>query len=108
MIQVKNPRTNEYILIDESKAKIIKTSDEPFDGIDLAVVRRANKKKPILDTICTRKKLSYKDRIDWFCAMYYETGMHYESVFESLKNEDLNKVPWYDGFVKIPEYEDEL
>ena len=55
-----------------------------------------------------RKKLTYKERIDWFVANFYETGMEYQGVYDSFKNEDLDKIKWYDDFIKIPKYKDEL
>jgi len=50
------------------------------------------------------EKLSYEDRIDWFYANHYETGMEYEILLETMKKENLNKVKWYDEFIYIPEY----
>jgi hypothetical protein len=55
-----------------------------------------------------RKKLTYKERIDWFVANFYETGMEYGIVYDSFKNKDLDKIKWYDDFIKIPKYKDEL
>lgn len=54
-----------------------------------------------------RKKLTYKERIDWFVANFYETGMEYESIYNSFKSENLDKIEWYDDFIKIPKYKDE-
>ena len=55
-----------------------------------------------------RKKLTYKERIDWFVANFYETGMEYELIYDSFKSEDLDRIKWYDYFIKIPKYKDEL
>jgi hypothetical protein len=55
-----------------------------------------------------RKKLTYKERIDWFVSNFYETGMEYKIVYDSFKDEDLDKIEWYDDFIKIPKYKDEL
>ena len=55
-----------------------------------------------------RKKLTYKERIDWFVANFYETGMEYGIVYDSFKNKDLDKIKWYDDFIKIPKYKDQL
>ena len=55
-----------------------------------------------------RKKLTYKERIDWFVANFYETGMEYELIYDSFKNEDLDRIKWYDDLIKIPKYKDEL
>jgi hypothetical protein len=55
-----------------------------------------------------RIELSYEERILWFFRNYYETGMEYLTMLENLKNEDLDKIEWYDEFIKIPKYKDEL
>jgi len=55
-----------------------------------------------------RKKLTYKERIDWFVANFYETGMEYEFIYDSFKSEDLDRIKWYDDLIKIPKYKDEL
>ena len=55
-----------------------------------------------------RKKLTYKERIDWFVLNFYETGMEYEIIYDSFKNEDLDRIKWYNDFIKIPKYKDEL
>ncbi len=55
-----------------------------------------------------RKKLTYKERIDWFVVNFYETGMEYEIIYDSFKNEDLDRIKWYNDFIKIPKYKDEL
>lgn len=62
----------------------------------------------IMDAIDLVKKLTYKERIDWFVANFYETGMEYQIIYDSFKNEDLDRIKWYDDFIKIPEYKDEL
>jgi len=55
-----------------------------------------------------RKKLTYKERIDWFVSNFYETGMEYQNIYDSFKNENLNKIEWYGDFIKIPKYKDEV
>lgn len=55
-----------------------------------------------------RKTLTYEQRVRWFITNYYETGMEYEILLESLKDEDLDNLPWYDSFIKIPKYIDEV
>ena len=62
----------------------------------------------IMDAIDLVKKLTYKERIDWLVANFYETGMEYQIIYDSFKNEDLDRIKWYDDFIKIPEYKDEL
>ena len=53
-------------------------------------------------------KLTYKERIDWFFENFYETGMEYQGIYDSFKNEDLDEIKWYDDFIKIPKYKHEL
>lgn len=48
------------------------------------------------------KKLEYKHRIAWFISNYYETGMEYPNLLETMKDEDLDKVKWYDDIISIP------
>ena len=53
-------------------------------------------------------KLTYEERIQWFISNFYETGMEYQSLLESMKDEDLDNFKWYDDFIKIPKYRNEL
>lgn len=55
-----------------------------------------------------REKLTYEERIAWFVRNFYETGMEYPILLENMKTEDLDNVKWYDDFIKIPKYTDEL
>jgi hypothetical protein len=50
------------------------------------------------------QKMTYEERVSWFFGNYYETGMEYEILLETLKNEDLDKFKWYDDFIAIPKY----
>jgi hypothetical protein len=52
--------------------------------------------------------LSYEERIKWFVSNYYETGMEYQIMLDNMKNDDLDNFKWYDDFIKIPKYKDEL
>lgn len=51
-----------------------------------------------------RKKLTYEERINWFMINYYETGMEYEILLDSMKDEDLNNIKYYDEIISIPKY----
>jgi hypothetical protein len=46
--------------------------------------------------------LSYPQRIKWFMQRYYETGMEFEGLLESFKDEDLDSFEWYGERVNIP------
>lgn len=51
-----------------------------------------------------KKELTQKERIDWFIANYYETGMEYDHVQEVFKNADLDNFEWYGEIINIPKY----
>jgi hypothetical protein len=55
-----------------------------------------------------REKLTYEERISWFIKNFYETGMEYLILLETMKNEDLSNLQWYDDIIRIPEYVDEI
>jgi hypothetical protein len=52
--------------------------------------------------------LTYEERIRWFMNNYYETGMEYSILLETMKNEDLNNFKWYEEIIRIPKYLHEL
>lgn len=53
-------------------------------------------------------ELTYKERIKWFFENFYETGMEYPILLETMKNKDLDNLNWYGDLIKIPKYVDEL
>ena len=55
-----------------------------------------------------RKKLTYEERVKWFVNNFYESGMEYEGMLVYMRNEDLDNFKWYDTFIKIPKYKDEI
>lgn len=52
--------------------------------------------------------LTYEERIKWFVENYYETGMEYLSLLETMKGEDLDNFKWYDEVIKFPKYKHEI
>jgi hypothetical protein len=50
------------------------------------------------------KELTYEERVRWFVNNYYETGMEYASMLESMKNEDLDNFVWYGEKIQIPKF----
>ncbi len=48
------------------------------------------------------RPLSQEDRIKWFFANYYETGMELPSLLISMKDTDLDNLLWYDQKIDIP------
>ena len=55
-----------------------------------------------------REELTYKERIAWFLYNYYETGMEYPILLKTMLSEDLDNLKWYNDYIKIPKYCDEL
>jgi len=55
-----------------------------------------------------RKKLTYEQRVAWFIQNYYETGMEYTILLETMKDKDLDNVKYYNDIIKIPKFVDEL
>jgi hypothetical protein len=51
-----------------------------------------------------RIELTYEERVRWFVNNYYETGMEYASMLESMKNEDLDNFVWYGEKIQIPKF----
>ena len=54
------------------------------------------------------RELTYEERIKWFISNYYETGMEYEGLLQSMKDTNLDGFEWYDEVVSIPRYSDEV
>jgi hypothetical protein len=52
--------------------------------------------------------LTYEERIQWFVKNYYESGMEYLSLLETMKNEDLDNFKWHDEIIKFPKYKHEI
>lgn len=48
--------------------------------------------------------MTYEERIKWLFENNYETGMEYGILLETMKNEDLDKLKWYNDFITIPKY----
>lgn len=55
-----------------------------------------------------RELLTYEERILWFVSNYYETGMEYGILLESMKDTNLDHFKWYDEYIRIPKYSDEI
>ena len=48
------------------------------------------------------KTLSTQERILWFIQNYYETGMEYDILKETLNDTDLDNFEWYGEKINIP------
>jgi len=57
---------------------------------------------------CELVELTYKERILWFMANYYETGMEYQHIFESFKDSDLDNFKWYNETISFPKYKSDI
>ena len=63
----------------------------------------AQPKPEVLTAFCgLDRDATYEERIAWFVANYYETGMEYSGMLESMRDENLDAFKWYDEIVKIP------
>jgi hypothetical protein len=51
-----------------------------------------------------KTELTYEERIAWFVENYYESGMEYQSLLVTMKDEDLDNFKWYNDFISIPKY----
>lgn len=51
-----------------------------------------------------KTELTYEERIQWFISNYYETGMEYQGLLVTMKDEDLDNFKWYNDVVSIPKY----
>ena len=68
--------------------------------------------KPVKQTVKKKSKpnpkpkpdrpLSYREKVEWFVANHYETGMELEIMIESLKDDDLENFFWYNEKVHFP------
>ena len=61
-----------------------------------------------MDIKQTKKKLTYNQRIDWFYANYYESGMEHDTIYHLFKNLNLDKLEWYGDIVEIPKYKEDI
>jgi hypothetical protein len=48
------------------------------------------------------REATYEERVAWFLANYYETGMEYDSLVVSMRDVNLDSFEWYDETVSIP------
>ena len=49
-------------------------------------------------------ELTYEERVRWFVNNYYETGMEYASMLESMRDDDLDNFVWYGETIRIPKF----
>jgi len=68
-----------------------------------------NREYYLVDRNDPNRELTYEERIAWFVANYYETGMEYEGLLKSMKTSNLDGFEWIGGeIVKIPKKVGEL
>jgi hypothetical protein len=62
-----------------------------------------NREYYIIDREDHNRELTYEERIAWFVANYYETGMEYALLLESMKTSNLDQFEWIDGeIIRFP------
>jgi len=49
-------------------------------------------------------EIPYEQRIRWFINNYYETGMEYRILLDTMKDENLDKLEWYGEIISIPKH----
>lgn len=67
-----------------------------------------NREFYIRDLSNLERELTYEERVAWFVANYYETGMEYEGMLDSLRDADLDQFKWYDETICFPRTFSEL
>lgn len=58
--------------------------------------------------ITGKTPLSYEERVRWFFNNYYETGMEYRILLDTMRNEDLDNFLWYNDIIQIPKYKEDI
>lgn len=61
-----------------------------------------------VNLIDPKRKLTYEERIAWFVANYYETGMEYSALLDGMRDSDLDNFKWYDETIKFPKTVEDL
>jgi hypothetical protein len=86
------------------------TNSSPYrcNIINTGKPQKQEKKKKKKKKKSEDKLLSYKERVWWFVQHYYETGMEYQILIDSLKDDDLDNFRWYDEYIKFPKLRSEL
>lgn len=46
--------------------------------------------------------LTYEEKVRWFVDNYYETGMEYAIMLDSLKDDDLDNFKWHNDTIQFP------
>jgi len=68
-----------------------------------------NREYYLVDREDPNRELTYEERIAWFVANHYETGMEYSNLLESMKTTNLDNFEYINGeIVKIPKTVGEL
>jgi hypothetical protein len=67
-----------------------------------------NREYYIVDREDPDRELTYEERIAWFVANYYETGMEYENLLHAMKTTNLDSFEWIDETVSVPKRISEL
>jgi hypothetical protein len=88
-----------------SYAKLIPSKEQQKQLI--TEIMELDAKDGLYDTVNEldkRIELTYEERVRWFVNNYYETGMEYASMLESMKNKDLDNFVWYGEKIQIPKF----
>ena len=78
-------------------------------ALEIGDADQPNREYYLVDREDLNRELTYEERIAWFVANYYETGMEYSILLESMKTTNLDNFEYINGeIVKIPKTVDEL
>jgi len=78
-------------------------------ALEIGDADQPNREYYLVDREDPNRELTYEERIAWFVANYYETGMEYPILLESMKTTNLDNFEYINGeIVKIPKTVDEL
>lgn len=100
----------EYIFINQIQVAIDRLKTNPEDrGIIISAWNVGELKEMKLRPCHTlfqlyAEELDFEERVQWFFANYYETGLEMHYLRESLIKENLDAVKWHDTIVAIPKY----
>ena len=78
-------------------------------ALEIGEADQPNREYYLVDREDPNRELTYEERIAWFVANHYETGMEYSILLESMKTANLDNFEYINGeIVKIPKTVDEL
>lgn len=87
---------------DTKESNKLFTEFETYEEAEIACLNK------LIELIEPKVELTYEERIKWFIQNYYESGMEYELLLISMKNENLDAFKWYDEIISMPKFKNNL